>query len=213
MPLFQPAMLHGVCAQQHVTSPLGYESVIAPLQERSLPHSRSAMQLLTSHSLVRNCGPRSKVNVSLFLYHHIMWTHKVYFVGIVSGRNSADREVTSFVQISRTLSFTYSPSLPKGSRLRALYISGKPVSLDQIYVISTIDFVAGGGDGFIYPPKTSSPPLNSLDVVLAEYVTATSPFTPFLDGRIKSVRAQSEAGKQVVVNPKQCYGAECALGQ
>jgi 2',3'-cyclic-nucleotide 2'-phosphodiesterase (5'-nucleotidase family) len=129
----------------------------------------------------------------------------------VSGRNSGDREVTSFIQISRTLSFTYSPSLPEGSRLRTFYIGGKPLSLEQIYVISTIDFVAGGGDGFIYPPKASSPPLNALDVVLAEYVTATSPFTPFLDGRIKSVRAQSEAGKQVVMSPKWCYGAKCSL--
>ena len=130
----------------------------------------------------------------------------------MSGRNSAGHEVTSFIQISRTMSFTYSSSLPGGSRLRTVYIGGKPIDLDRTYVISTIDFVAGGGDGFIYPPKTPGPPLNSLDVVLADYVTTTSPFTPFLDGRIKSVHAQSESGKQVVMNPKWCYGAKCALG-
>jgi len=139
-----------------------------------------------------------------------LWT---MLEGTVSGRNSAGREVTSFIQISRTMAFTYSPSLPEGSRLRTFRIGGKPVELGQTYIISTVDFVASGGDGFIYPPRAPGPPLNSLDAVLVDHVTATSPFTPFLDGRITSVRAQSETGKQIIMNPKWCYGAKCIIQQ
>lgn len=129
--------------------------------------------------------------------------------------NSAHREVTSFIQISRTISMVYAPSQPIGQRLRSLSISGKPINLKENYVISTIDFVAGGGDGFIYPPKKTGAPMNSLDVVLADYVTALSPFTPFLDGRIQRVKRlgaevfDGDDGGQILVGDKSCFGASC----
>lgn len=136
----------------------------------------------------------------LFLFHPI---------GIVSWRNSADREVTSFIQISRTMSITYAPDLPTGLRLRSLSIGGKPVDFERTYTISTIDFVANGGDGFIYPPKKPGPPMNTLDVVLADYLTELSPFRPFLDGRIKKITSRSRSGAQTIVNEANCYGINC----
>lgn len=129
--------------------------------------------------------------------------------------NVGHREVTSFIQVSRTISMVYAPSQPVGQRLRSLSISGKPINMKQNYVISTIDFVAGGGDGFIYPPKKTGAPMDSLDVVLAEYVSELSPFTPFLDGRIQKVKGlgaetyESGEGRQAIVGDKSCFGVSC----
>lgn len=143
-------------------------------------------------------------------------------IGIVSWQNWAHQEVTSFVQVSRTITFTYASSLPTGSRLRSLEISGIPVPRasktndDKKYIISTIDFVANGGDGFLYPSKKASAPMKNLEEVLADYVTEKSPFQPVLDGRISKLESEGSLLDQQVVDGdrrKVCYGARCRGGR
>jgi 5'-nucleotidase len=135
--------------------------------------------------------------------------------GIVSWRNWANREVTSFVQVSRTITFTHAPSLPIGSRLVSLTVSGVPVdrTSNRTYTISTIEFIASGGDGFLYPSKKAGPPLKTLAALLADYVEQKSPFMPFLDGRIRTdVGSRGpHVGGQIAmdINRKGCYGIRC----
>jgi 5'-nucleotidase/UDP-sugar diphosphatase len=46
------------------------------------------------------------------------------------------------------LTFTYSPSAPKGKRIREILIAGKPLDPDREYSVATNDFLAVGGDGY-----------------------------------------------------------------
>jgi 5'-nucleotidase/UDP-sugar diphosphatase len=46
------------------------------------------------------------------------------------------------------LTFAYSPSAPKGSRIRAILVAGKPLDPGREYSVATNDFLAVGGDGY-----------------------------------------------------------------
>lgn len=73
------------------------------------------------------------------------------FEGIVSGVSLFNKEeVTSFVQVSKGIKFTYNPKNSAGTRLISLNIGGAPVDLTKTYTIVTLDFLAGGGDNFWY---------------------------------------------------------------
>lgn len=77
-----------------------------------------------------------------------LWT---IFEGIVSGVSLFNKEeVTSFVQISKGIKFTYNPKNNEGTRLITLDVGGAPVDLTKTYTIVTLDFLAGGGDNFWY---------------------------------------------------------------
>lgn len=106
------------------------------------------------------------------------------FDGIVSAVSTANGQpVTSFAQVSRSIRFTYNPANPVGSRLITLAVRGSPIDLARTYTVSTLDFLATGGDNF-WPPRTDFTPLATMDEVWANYVRARSPIAYQLDGRI-----------------------------
>ena len=119
------------------------------------------------------------------------------FEGIVSKKSVFNgNAVTSFVQISRSIRFTYNPTNPVGSRLISLSLKGQPVVLTQSYLISTLDFLATGGDNF-WPARSDFVTLDTMDQVWARYVTAKSPINYQLDGRI-SVTTEAIPQQNVV---------------
>ncbi|KAH9483489.1 5'-nucleotidase [Psilocybe cubensis] len=106
------------------------------------------------------------------------------FEGIVSKKNLVtDAPVTSFVQISRSIRFTYNPANPVGSRLITLSIKGQPIVLTKTYRISTLDYLATGGDNF-WAARTDFVSLDTMDEVWADYVRAVTPISYKVDGRI-----------------------------
>ena len=96
-----------------------------------------------------------------------------------------------FPQVSG-LCFTYDIAAPVGSRVTLVTrqtatggCDGGPVDLTAAvsYTVATNDFVAAGGDG--YPNILARSTTRELmDQVLADYVTATSPLAPAIQGRI-----------------------------
>lgn len=52
-----------------------------------------------------------------------------------------------FPQVSG-LTFTYSASLPAGSRIQDIFIGGEPIRPTREYTVATNDFLAAGGDGY-----------------------------------------------------------------
>ncbi len=52
-----------------------------------------------------------------------------------------------FPQVSG-LSFTYSPSEREGSRVKDIFIAGRPLRPEGSYTVATNDFLAAGGDGY-----------------------------------------------------------------
>ena len=99
-----------------------------------------------------------------------------------------------FAQVSG-LCFTYNIEAPVGSRVTGAVrqapdgsCTGASIELTaaSTYKIAENDFMASGGDG--YPVFTSrATTQNIMDQVLADYVTAASPLSPSIQGRIKCV--------------------------
>jgi len=63
------------------------------------------------------------------------------------GVSAVEEEEGRFPQVSG-LSFKYSPSTKRGSRVQEVLIAGKPIDPDQEYIVATNDFLAAGGDGY-----------------------------------------------------------------
>jgi 2',3'-cyclic-nucleotide 2'-phosphodiesterase (5'-nucleotidase family) len=101
-----------------------------------------------------------------------------------------------FPQVSG-LCFTYDITAPAGSRVTAVVrqaadgtCTGAPVDLTSAasYTLATNDFMAAGGDGYpvVISQMTSR---NVMDQDLADYVAASSPLDPSIEGRITCVGA------------------------
>lgn len=142
---------------------------------------------------ILQCFPFMNAVVDLKFTGKQLWD---IFEGIVSQRNSAGETVTSFVQVSKGMQFTYDPSKPQGSRLVSLNVGqADPVpaiELTKEYTIATVDYIATGGDFFI--PKSEQQriiSLDTLDVVFNNYVSAHSPVNVGLSGRISQVQSAS----------------------
>jgi len=63
------------------------------------------------------------------------------------GVSAVEDEEGRFPQVSG-LSFKYSPSDQKGSRIKEVLIAGQPIVPDREYIVATNDFLAAGGDGY-----------------------------------------------------------------
>jgi 2',3'-cyclic-nucleotide 2'-phosphodiesterase (5'-nucleotidase family) len=63
------------------------------------------------------------------------------------GVSTVEEEEGRFPQISG-LTFTYSRSGKRGSRIKEIFVAGKPIHPDHDYVVATNDFLAVGGDGY-----------------------------------------------------------------
>ncbi|KAL0574758.1 hypothetical protein V5O48_007205 [Marasmius crinis-equi] len=111
------------------------------------------------------------------------------FEGIVSKINQWNNQaVTSFVQVSSTLRFTYNPNNAAGSRLVSLSINNETITKDSSkeYKIVTWDFLASGGDSF-WPAKEGFNTLDSQDQALIQYLHEKETVDVKLDGRISTV--------------------------
>jgi 2',3'-cyclic-nucleotide 2'-phosphodiesterase (5'-nucleotidase family) len=111
-----------------------------------------------------------------------------------------------FPQVSG-LCFTYNISAPAGSRVISAVrqaadgsCTGAPVDLTAAssYKIAENDFMATGGDGYpnVYARGTTQ---DLMDEVLADYITANTPISPAIQGRI--VCTTSGAAACPVVTP------------
>ncbi len=90
------------------------------------------------------------------------------------------------------LKFTWDPASAPGSRIKSVMVDEGDgfVALDEakLYSVVTNNYVRGGGDGY----KIFRDGLNAydygpgLEVVVAEFLAAQGPYTPYVDGRIAS---------------------------
>lgn len=63
------------------------------------------------------------------------------------GVSGVEDEEGRFPQVSG-LTFRYSPSEKRGSRIKEISVAGHPINPDREYVVATHDFMAVGGDGY-----------------------------------------------------------------
>ena len=106
-----------------------------------------------------------------------------------------------FPQVSG-LCFTYDIEAPVGSRVTGAVFqapdgtcTGGPVDLTDAatYSIAENDFMMSGGDGYpnFFARGTTQ---NIMDQVLADYITANTPISPSIEGRIKCFDANPGVG-------------------
>ncbi|KAF8993949.1 Metallo-dependent phosphatase-like protein [Cyathus striatus] len=129
------------------------------------------------------CFPFGNSIVELTFTGSQLWD---IFEGIVSKTNVANGiSVTSFVQVSRSIKFTYNPD----------NASDAPIDLQKSYIISTLDFLATGGDNF-WVARSDFVTLDTMDEVWADYVRKVTPISYQLDGRI-SITSETAPQKGV----------------
>jgi 2',3'-cyclic-nucleotide 2'-phosphodiesterase (5'-nucleotidase family) len=111
--------------------------------------------------------------------------------GVVAKVNQFNKKgVTSFIQVSKGITFSYNPTANNGSKLVEVIIGDSPLDRSATYNIVTLDFLAGGGDN-IFQKKTGFASLDTQDAVLTQYIISESPVDIALDGRIKTVNGSS----------------------
>lgn len=87
------------------------------------------------------------------------------------------------------MSFTVDPSKPAGERVSDVMVAGAPIDPAATYGVVSNNYVRNGGDGYGMFVDASNVYDFGPDLadVLAEYLAAQSPFTPYIDGRIAVV--------------------------
>jgi 2',3'-cyclic-nucleotide 2'-phosphodiesterase (5'-nucleotidase family) len=150
---------------------------------------------------VYNVLPFDNYNVAIKL------TGKQIWETLEHGVSAVEEEEGRFPQVSG-LTFKYSPSEPKGSRVKEVFVADQPVSLNRDYTVATNDFLAAGGDDF----KTFGEAVKSsrdfaviggmmkgekvvysdsgrwLRDVMVEYIKGKEKIAPTVEGRIKEVQ-------------------------
>lgn len=86
------------------------------------------------------------------------------------------------------MTFSFDPSKPIGQRVEEIFINGQPLDEHKIYKMATADFLMLGGDGYemLKNLKTESAGLETLDVIVTEYINKFG-FKNIELGRIKNL--------------------------
>ncbi len=96
---------------------------------------------------------------------------------------------TGFCQVSG-ITVKFDPEKPAGSRVVEVLVAGKPIAVDKLYTLATNDFMASGGDGYVWFAQ-SVPVLESGDMfseVLIDYIRVRGAVEAPAEMRIEPVR-------------------------
>ncbi len=125
-------------------------------------------------------------------------------------RNSAGQVPSrAYLQLglSDNVNYTFDPALPEGSRITSITVNGMAVTPTSTYRVSTLSFLAQGGDnfrGFLAGTNTTDTGLTDSDVLIAA-LKARSPAAPDFTKRsalltgLSPAEAAPKAGDRVSV--------------
>ncbi len=84
------------------------------------------------------------------------------------------------------LSYTFDLSKDVGSRISDVTVGGAPIDPAKVYGVVSNDFIRNGGDGYsMFVDAENAYDFGpDLADVVAEYLAANAPYTPYTDGRI-----------------------------
>jgi 5'-nucleotidase/UDP-sugar diphosphatase len=108
-----------------------------------------------------------------------------------NGASKIEETAGRFAQVAG-LRYTFDPSLPAGKRIIDVDVKEGngfvPIDPNKTYGVVTNNYMRAGGDGYdVFADKAENAydfgP--SLEEAVAAYLTANSPYTPVIDGRIK----------------------------
>jgi 5'-nucleotidase len=127
-------------------------------------------------------------------FQNTLATFQLSGAGVLAALENGVSDVESgagrFPQVAG-LKYAFDPAAPKGARVSDVMVregdGWAPLDPAKIYTVASNNFLRAGGDGY---RVFATDALNAYDYgpdladVLAEYLSAHAPFTPFLDGRI-----------------------------
>ena len=87
------------------------------------------------------------------------------------------------------LAYTYNASRPAGSKVVSVTIQGVPLDPDKIYTVSTVGYLAGGGDNYTTFEEGKNITYGPSDAnALVTYVSSLpQPVNVTVDGRIRKI--------------------------
>lgn len=102
-----------------------------------------------------------------------------------NGASQMEDTAGRFTQVAG-MSYTVDPSAEVGSRISEVMVGGEPIDMDKVYLVATNNYVRNGGDGYAMFKDANNAYDYGPDLadVLAEYLIANAPYTPYTDGRI-----------------------------
>ncbi len=105
-----------------------------------------------------------------------------------NGFSKVGEDAGRFPQVAG-MTVTYDASADPGARVRDVMIGGAALEMDKLYGVVSNNYLRGGGDGYATFVDAADAYDFGPDVadVLADYLTARTPFTPIVDDRIKPV--------------------------
>ncbi len=115
-------------------------------------------------------------------------TGETVWAALENGVSDVENSAGRFPQVSG-LTFEADLTKPKGERVTAVMVNGKPIDKAATYTLSTNDYMYGGGDGYTVL-KGAKPLFGVRDAKLMAndvmaYVTARKTVSPKVEGRIK----------------------------
>ncbi len=84
------------------------------------------------------------------------------------GLSAYPAQLGGFCQVSG-MTVKFDPAKPAGSRVLEVLVAGEPIVADKLYVLATNDFMAAGGDGYVW--FTESIPVFDSGVMLSDVLT------------------------------------------
>jgi len=121
---------------------------------------------------------------------------------IESGLSQIEDGAGRFPQVSG-LRYSYDMSVAPGDgRVQSVEVreggDWAPIDPDKTYTVATNNFMRGGGDGYALFASNAEDAYDygpGLEQVVADYLAANSPYTPYTDGRIAEAKAMMEEEK------------------
>lgn len=109
------------------------------------------------------------------------------YSALENGVSQIEKVAGRFPQVSG-IQFAYNPELPAGARIVDVAVNGKPLERNALYTIATLDFLAGGGDGYdmfkeskVLLDKNAGPLLSQ---AVIDYIQGKGSIDPKVEGRI-----------------------------
>jgi 2',3'-cyclic-nucleotide 2'-phosphodiesterase/3'-nucleotidase len=107
-----------------------------------------------------------------------------------NGVSQVEQQAGRFPQVSG-MTITYDPGAPADARIREVLIGGRPLDPAASYTLTTIDFLANGGDGYdaLKAAEVLIPGSQGAlqTAMLLDYLSAQRTVSPAIEGRIRTV--------------------------
>ncbi|MBO3761852.1 5'-nucleotidase C-terminal domain-containing protein [Ciceribacter sp. L1K22] len=114
-----------------------------------------------------------------------------------NGLSQIEEGAGRFPQVSG-LKYTFDKSKPAGSRVVSVEVKDGDgfvaIDPDKVYGVATNNYMRGGGDGYKVFATGGTNAYDfgpGLEIVVADYIAANSPYKPYTDGRVSEVASSA----------------------